>query len=180
MSNSHEDTSMSSWSPPSLSLASAADLLALQAATISELRDRRILRTSNPPVGDYAEWLVARALGSELEMNANPSYDLTSTVYGRVQVKARVVSTPVKAGQLQASVFRSKDFDHAALVLISAHDFTVRSAVLLPAAIVEARWRWYEHVRGWRLQMNGPTMGHPEAIDITADLNAAALDSGSG
>jgi hypothetical protein len=77
-------------------------------------------------------------------------------------------------------VFRSKDFDHAALVLISALDFTVPLAVLLPAAIVETRWRWYEHVRGWRLQMNGPTRGHPEAIDITADLNAAALESGGG
>jgi hypothetical protein len=92
--------SISSWSPPNLFLASAADLLWLQAATIAELRDRRVLRTNNPPVGDYAEWLVARALGSELETNANPSFDLTSTVYGRVQVKARVVSTPAKAGQL--------------------------------------------------------------------------------
>ncbi len=46
------------------------------------------------------------------------SYDLTTADGQRVQVKARVVNVPVRRGQLQASVFRSFDFDVAALVLL--------------------------------------------------------------
>ncbi|MEW3762485.1 hypothetical protein, partial [Pseudomonas aeruginosa] len=77
--------------------------------------------------------------------------------YGKVQVKARLVSSPAKSGQQQTSPFRSKDFDHAAFVLLSDIDFSVVAAVLMPLAAVEDRWTWRQHVKGWTVHMNGPT-----------------------
>ena len=163
------------WESPDLTTASAADLFALQGALLAELRARKILRTNNPPVGDYAEWLVARALGGvRLEPNSTKSFDLETQPYGRVQVKARVLSSPEKNGQRQTSPFKSEDFDYAALVLVSDVDFGVESAVLLPLVAVKQRWMWHEHVKGWRLMMNGPTLKHPAAIDVTEDLRRAA------
>jgi hypothetical protein len=167
------------WKAPALTTASAADLLALQGALLAELRARKILRTNNPPVGDYAEWLVAHALGGvQLEANSTKSYDLEAAPYGRIQVKGRVLSTPGKSGQRQTSPFRSANFDHAALVLISDVDFSVTSAVLLPVAVVKERWNWRQHVKGWTLMMNSPTMTHPAAIDITEGLRHAAASLG--
>ena len=43
---------------------SVIELLRLSRAAVTELRARGIVRTANSPAGDYAEWLVARAVGS--------------------------------------------------------------------------------------------------------------------
>ncbi|WP_114201997.1 hypothetical protein [Janibacter anophelis] len=163
------------WTPPNLSSAPASDLFVLQGQLLAELRERRVLRTNNPPVGDYAEWLVAQALGVDrLPANSTKSYDLVSEKYGKVQVKARLVSSPAKSGQQQTSPFRTNNFDHAAFVLLSAVDFSIVAAVLMPLAAVEERWTWRQHVKGWTVHMNGPTMTHPGAIDISDDLRRAA------
>ncbi|MFC7500583.1 hypothetical protein [Nocardioides sp. GCM10030258] len=83
----------SPWTAPDLSAAPAAALLALHASVLSELRARKVLRTNNLPTGDYAEWLVWRALGGDiLEGNSTKSYDLETPTFGRIQVKARLVS----------------------------------------------------------------------------------------
>ena len=165
------------WAAPDLRMAAARDLFALQGQLMAELRERGVLRTNNNPVADYSEWLVWKAFGAErLPANSTASYDLTSQDFGRIQVKARVVSSPLKSGQLQTSFFRSTHFDHAALVLLSDVDYSVVSAVLLPLGAVEERWSWHKHIRGWRLQMNGPTMQHPLAVDITEQLRAAAAE----
>lgn len=160
---------------PELTTMPAASLFSLQGALIAELRSREILRTNNPPVGDYAEWLVAKALGGvPLEINSAKAYDLVAEPYGRVQVKARVLSSPERSGQRQTGAFRSEDFDHAALVLVSDVDFSVEAAVLLPVSVIKDRWNWRQHVKGWTLMMNNPTLTHPSAIDIADDLRRAA------
>lgn len=178
MAPSREDrntTSSIPWSAPDLTAAAASDLFVLQGQLLGELRGRGVLRTNNPPVGDYAEWLVSQALGSErLPANSTKSFDLESRNYGRVQVKARLVSSPAKSGQLQTSPFRSEGFDHAAFVLLSDVDFSVISSVLLPLNAVRKRWTWRQHVKGWTVHMNGPTMGHPDAVDISDELRRAA------
>lgn len=89
-----------------------------------------MLRTNNNPVADYSEWLVWKAFGAErLPANSTASYDLTSQDFGRIQVKARVVSSPLKSGQLQTSPFRSTHFDHAAPVLSCCRTSTTASCL---------------------------------------------------
>lgn len=164
--------------PPVVDGRSTADLLAGYASTLAELRRRGAIRTNNAPAGDYGEWLVARALGGRLADNkSSKSHDLTLSDGRRAQVKSRVVTVPVRRGQLQASVFRSFDFELAGLVLLRDTDYAVHRAVLTPRHVVEQLATRVEHVNGWRLMMTAAVLDHQESVDITAAMREAARDA---
>jgi hypothetical protein len=57
---------MLSADAPDLSTLSQADLFSLYRAILSELKGRGVIRTENAPAGDYAEYLVATAVGGQL------------------------------------------------------------------------------------------------------------------
>lgn len=152
-----------------------AELLAGYARSLAELRRRGVVRSANAPAGDYAEWLVARALGGTLADNFSvKSWDVALPGGERVQVKTRLVNTPLKAGQLQTSPFRSWDFESAAFVLLDARDYGVLRAVLVPVAAVRSAGRWRSHVNGHVLTMNAALLDHPDATDISGLVRAAA------
>lgn len=152
-----------------------AELLRGYAETLVELRRRGVVRSNNAPAGDYGEWLVHRALGGTMVANFSvKSYDLTLEDSRRVQVKTRVVSAPVKRAQLQSSVFRSFDFELAALVLLRDTDYAVHRAVLVPVAVVQALASRVDHVNGWRLAMTTDVLDHQESEDFTAAARRAA------
>jgi hypothetical protein len=155
--------------------ASSRDLLRGYARTIAELRRRRIVRSNNASAGDYAEWLVARALGGTLVENFSvKSYDISLDDGRRVQVKARVISDPPASGQTQTSVFRSWDFELAALVLLSAVDYTPTLGVLVPVEIVCAHARHRAHVNGDVVFIRPPLTTAAGVTDITPRLAQAA------
>ena len=54
---------------------SSIELMNMYAEILAELNDRKVVRTYNSPVGDYAEWLVAEKLGFVLEHNSQKGYD---------------------------------------------------------------------------------------------------------
>jgi hypothetical protein len=68
----------------------------------------------------------------------------------RLQVKARVVTSPRNAGERQLSFVRSWDFDAAVVVLFDG-EFCVWRATRLPVATVEKVSRFVQHVRGYRV-----------------------------
>ena len=152
-------------------------LLAGYARTLAELRRRNVVRSNNAPAGDYAEWLVATALGGQLVPNSTKSSDVTLPDSHRIQVKARVVSEPLRTGQLQTSPFRSWDFDEVALVQLRDHDYRVLRAVLLPVSVARANSQARAHVNGEVLYMRPALLNHPEAQDITDALNRAAASA---
>lgn len=161
----------------SLSDASVAVLLGRYAAILAELRRRQVVRTDNAPVGDYAEWLVARALdGAVADNRSAKSWDIQLPDGDRIQVKARLVADPPRPGQLQTSPFRSWDFELAALVLLDSATYEVRRAVLLPSAAVQAAGSLRPHVNGTVLHMRPALMDSPDARDITEQLRAAAVE----
>lgn len=123
---------------PDLSTFSESGLFSLYRAILSELKDRGVIRTENAPVGDYAEYLVATALGDQLAANSEKSWDVLTKNDEKLQVKARVVSEPAQPGQLQLSPFRSFSFDFAVIVLLSATDYTVTRAAKVPRHVVES------------------------------------------
>jgi hypothetical protein len=122
-------------------------LLATYESLLVELRRREVVRTNDAPSGQYAEWLAHQVLGGELALNSVKSYDLVTVAGERVQVKARVVRHPAKAGERQLSPFRSFDFDTALVLLFDAR-YSVRRAVTLPAAVVFEHSRMSTHVNG--------------------------------
>jgi len=59
---------------------STEDLLSLWSRIMSELRTRDVIRSSNNPVGDYAEGLVTRRFGLTLEGNSTSGFDAVDAV----------------------------------------------------------------------------------------------------
>jgi hypothetical protein len=89
--------------PPDLSAFSEPALFSLYRVILRELKSRGVIRTENAPVGDYAEYLVATALGGQLAPNSEKAWDVLGNDGEKLQVKARVVSDPAEPGQLQLS-----------------------------------------------------------------------------
>jgi hypothetical protein len=163
---------MVSGDVPDLSAFSEAGLFSLYRAILSELKSRGVVRTQNAPAGDYAEYLVAAALGGQMAPNSEKSWDVLDNDGEKLQVKARVVSDPVQPSQLQLSPFRSFDFHFAVIVLLSAADYTVVRASKVPCGVVESAAIHRPHVNGKVLIARPQIMGHPDAIDLTAALRA--------
>jgi hypothetical protein len=164
---------------PDLSMSSDSGLFSLYRAILAELKDRRLIRTENAPAGDYAEYLVWTALGGELAGNSKKSWDVRTLDREKLQVKARVVSDPPRAGQLQLSPFRSFGFDSAVIVLLSAADYSVVRASKVPRHIVEASAVYRQHVNGKVLFARPQIMEHPDATDLTIALRMAQTGSGT-
>lgn len=153
------------------------ELLAGYATALAELRRRGVVRSANAPVGDYREWLVAKALGGTLADNFSvKSWDVSMPNGDRVQVKTRLVAVPPRPGQLQTSPFRSWDFEAAAFVLLRGEDYGVHRAVLLPVDAVKAAAHWRAHVNGHVVSMNAALLEHALAQDISQELRRAAVE----
>jgi hypothetical protein len=151
--------------------ATVPELLSGYARTLAELRSRGVVRTNNAPAGDYAEWLVARALnGAIADDKAAKSYDLTLPDGRLVQLKARVVSEPSAPGQTQTSPFRSWDFDLAALVLLRGADYVPVLGILAPVAVVKQHVRHQKHVNGHIAYIRPPLTTAAGTEDITDPL----------
>ena len=158
---------------PDLSELSEPGLFSLYRAILAELKSRGVIRTENAPVGDYAEYLVATALGGQLAPNSEKAWDVLGNGGEKLQVKARVVSDPAGPGQLQLSPFRSFGFDSAVIVLLSATDYSVSRASKVPRHVVESSAVHRQHVNGKVLFARPEIMGHADATDLTATLRAA-------
>lgn len=159
---------------------SVGELLGRTREILAELRQLGVIRTDNAPTGDYAEWLVYRVTGGDLEANSAKSHDVlapateTHPEGERIQVKARSLSDPPKKGQRQLSVFRSWDFDFLVAVLFDER-FRVYRAARLPVDIVEERAGRVEHVNGWRIMATDELLDLGE--DWTERLNEVASQS---
>ena len=158
--------------PNDLSSCTSADLFALYRSILRELRSRGVVRTENAPAGDYAEYLVATALGGTLASNSEKSFDVLADGR-RLQVKSRVVSNPPTPGQLQLSPFRSFDFDEAVIVLLDDRDYAVRQAVSVPADAVRRAARFSAHVNGYIARARPALLTAPGSEDLTPRLRAA-------
>jgi hypothetical protein len=162
--------------PPDLSAFSESGLFSLYRAILRELKSRDVIRTDNAPVGDYAEYLVATALGGKRTTNSKKAWDVLGDHDEKLQVKARVVSDPPERGQLQLSPFRSFGFDSAVIVLLSATDYAVSRASKVPLHVVESSSVYRQHVNGKVLFARPEIMGHAEATDLTATLRTVQTD----
>jgi hypothetical protein len=122
-----------------------AQLFSTYRSILRELRKRDVIRTTNAPTGDYAEFLVARLLGVKLAPNSEKSWDVRAQDGRTLQVKSRVVPNPRAAGERQLSPFRSFGFDEVAIVLFD-DDYRVWRAVRLPVTVAEEHSTYRSHV----------------------------------
>ncbi len=142
------------------------ELLQLQASITNELIERKVVRTQNNPLGDYTEWLVAKALELELETNSRAGYDGISTAGVRVQIKGRRVSSKSNSRQLSAiRKYEEKDFDELAAVIFD-EDFNIIEALLIPHEVVGEYASYREHVNAHILMLKGPILSDPRIQNL--------------
>jgi hypothetical protein len=140
---------------------SIKELLCLQAAATDELKERKVVRTKNNPLGDYTEWLVAKALNLDLQANSKAGYDGIDQNGLRVQIKGRRVTASNKSRQLSAiRKYAEKDFDMLAAVIYN-ESFEVVDALLIPHEVVGEYASYREHVNAHILSLKGPILKDP-------------------
>jgi hypothetical protein len=153
---------------------SVKGLLMMHGAIGDELLRRGVVRTANNPGGDFAETLYSRAFGWTLAGNSALGYDAADAEGLRYQIKARRITA--RNGSRQLSSLRrlpERQFDFLAGVLFEP-DYSVRRAVIVPHAQVEALSQFIAHTNGWRFMLEDRVWDLPEARDVTAELRAAA------
>lgn len=166
---------MATGNAPNLGKLTTLELLRLQAQAVEQLVQQEIVRTRNNPVADYAEHLVAKAYGWQLEANSKAGYDILGDG-DRYQVKSRRVTAANKSRQLGViRKYDEKPFDWLIAVIFN-EDFTVQQAIKLPHAAIRERSKFNDAVNGRILHLKGKILTHPDLIDITDDIKAAQLE----
>jgi hypothetical protein len=148
-------------------------LLRLSAQIVTELNRRGVVRSRNPPAGDLAEYLVAKAYHGELAALSVKSWDVHAGDR-KLQVKCRLVDQDDRRSQ-SFSPFRSWKFDACVFMALDCHTYDVVRAVEIPTETVKTLARETSWVRGHCVsvsQISGLVRG---AHDVT-DLVRRALD----
>lgn len=137
-------------------------LLLEQSAVIDKLKELKVVRTTNNPLGDYTEWLVGEVLGLVLETNSKAGFDGIYKIDGRkVQIKGRRITPENQSRQLSAiRNYDKKDFDELAAVIFNK-DFEVIEAVLIPHEVIKQYASHRKHVNAHILILKGPILSDP-------------------
>lgn len=145
-------------------------LMRLYAEVLDELNSRSIIRTYNSPVGDYAEWIVAKKLGLELEANSKKGYDaFDSKSKLRYQIKSRWERQAPCPQSRELNVIRNYDsnqFDYLIIVIFDKH-FVVKEAYSIPHAVVSEYARYSTHQNGYILIAIGKVLFDERIENIT-------------
>lgn len=154
---------------------SVRELLVYHGAVMDELRDRKIVRTGNNPVGDYAELLFARAFDWSLVSNSAAGYDATDAAGLRYQVKSRRMTRRNSSRQLSAlRRLPERPFDVLA-GLIFDETYAISRAILIPYEVVVSRAKWTPHTNSWRFMLEDNVWKLDGVTDVTPELRRAAL-----
>jgi hypothetical protein len=144
-----------------------AELLRLFSDVLEELRERKIIRSSNNPVADLAEILVSHALGLKLMTKSTKGHDAVDHKGQKYEIKARRPTKHNKSRQL--SVLRGlneKKFNYLAGIIFK-DDFSVHRSCLIPHDIVLELADYRQYVNGWILHLRDSVWDEPGVIDIT-------------
>jgi hypothetical protein len=145
---------------------SVKELLQFHHAVLEELKNRKICRTKNNPVSDYAEWLVSTMMGLQLTANSNHGHDAIDSEQKRYQIKCRRVTPDNKSRQL--GVIRNlenKAFD-VLIVVIFNHEYTIDCAVMMPHEVIADYAAYRKHVNGHILHLRGKILQDNRVLDI--------------
>ena len=149
------------------------ELLKMYSNILTVLNERKVVRTYNSPVGDYAEYLISKSLGLKLEKNSKKGYDaIDEETNIKYQIKSRWERNSVSKGSRKLSVIRNYEdnqFDFLIIVIFDAQ-FNVKNAYKLPHHIIKKYATHNTHQNGVILHSIGEFTKDSEAEDITGQL----------
>ncbi len=146
------------------------ELMNLYAEILTELNARNVVRTYNSPVGDYAEWLVAKCMNLHLEKNSQKGYDAIDPKTGmRYQVKSRWERGAASTKSRELNVIRNLDDDQfdCLVAVIFDDQFHVKEAYLIPHDTIATYARYNKHQNGYILIAMGDVLHDPSVKNIT-------------
>jgi len=132
------------------------ELLDLWGRVMAVLRIRGIVRSSNSPIADFAETLVAKLLNLSIVAGSNASYDAVAADGKRYQIKARRVTKANPSRQLSA--IRNLDkggFDFLVAVVFDESGFKPKEVWRFPIDLVREHARYRAHVNAHILFVSG-------------------------
>lgn len=157
---------------------SVSKLLVQYGDVLEELRKREVVRSTNNPAADYAEGLVAKALGLVLVGGSHKGYDALSSDKRRYQIKCRRITAHNKSRQLsQMRNMQGDPFDFLVGVLF-AHDFTVMRAAIVPISVVLEHAKYVAHTNSWRFLLRDEILAATGVEDITLKIQEAQASEG--
>lgn len=157
-----------------LSALGNSELLALHCQVMGLLRERNVVRSSNNPVADYTESLVAKALGATLVTASQSGYDAVGADGTRYQIKGRRLTAKNRRTQLSAiRNLATKPFDVLAAVVFN-EELQVRYGALIPHAVVAEVARYTAHTNSHIFLFTPAVLARPDVTDITELLRATA------
>lgn len=140
------------------------ELLSLYSLLIEELRKRGLVRSSNNPVADYAEYIAARKFGLKLETGSTKGFDAKDKKGLRYQIKSRRPTEHNKS--LQLGVIRNlknKPFDFL-IAIIFNKDFSASEIYKIPFNLIKKYSRFSAHQNGHILILQGKILQDPRVV----------------
>lgn len=146
------------------------ELLQLTGQILDELSARKIVRTSNNPVGGYTEWLVSKCLSLTLCRNSEKGFDSTGKDGAKYEIKARRVTPANKSRQLSA--IRNIEGEHFDFLIAVVYNkfFEVILALKIPRAVVVAKSSYVKSTNSYKLMAEDSLKDEPGVVDIAPSL----------
>ena len=147
------------------------ELLRLQADVLRVLKARGTTRSTNNPVADYAEGLVAKGLGLELVSKSNRGYDATDPATGdRYEIKSRRITSHNKSTQLGAlRNLGQAPFDFLVAVIFN-EDFSLAYAAKIPREVVVEKSKFIAHTNSHKCMLPRSIFKDERIENITGRL----------
>lgn len=158
-----------------LTTLTVTELLILHARAANELRVREILRSSNNPTGDLAEYLFCKAFDWQRSGNSFPNVDAVSHDNIRYQIKARRITRYNKSRQLSAiRDLSGRHFQFLAGILFD-EQYGVLRAAIIPYAIVEERATFVKRTNSYKFILHDDVWQAHGVKDVSDQLAAVSL-----
>jgi hypothetical protein len=151
---------------------SVRELLALWANTLRELRDRKVVRTFNNPIGDIAEELVALHYGGERGSFSQKTWDVR---IGDELLQVKALRRTGMRTRRNLSPIRSDEGYTAVIVVIFTEDLRVEEALRIPREVVNELFERRPHVNGRIIVVGRRLLEHPQVKTIP--VSDSALDA---
>jgi hypothetical protein len=148
------------------------ELLQAYAAILRELRERRVLRSSNNPVADYTEWLVCSKLNLSLATKSTKGYDATSEDGTRYEIKARRLTPESNATQFSAIRKLAERHFHHLIGVVYEPDFSIRYAAQVPYDLIALNSRFSTHSNAHLFSLTPRILELHGVVNITGRLAA--------
>jgi hypothetical protein len=163
--------------PSELSTLSVSELLRLFVQVLDDLRRRDVIRSTNNPIADYAEFLFERALDLTRAPKSTKGYDAVDPSGRRYEIKARRITSHNRSRQLSAI----RGLDHAHFTFLAAvlfrEDFTVWKACLIPYDTVLNHSKYIQHTNSWKFDLRDDVWTLPGVTDVSDPVMQAERES---